>query len=161
VCGVCVGVVVCVCGVCVCVCGVCVWVCGVCVVCVCVVCVCVWCVYVCGVWCVCVVVCVGVCCVCVWCVCVVCVCVVCGVWCVVCVCVCVSKLEMLCIQTQLCQLRYSNNAITFNTFNTIVTHYATKPGCIDLPITCAPNIYGRNLGSLEDNLKTASRGRNM
>ena len=46
-------------------------------------------------------------------------------------------------------------------FHIEVTYYATKPGCRDLSITCAHNIYSRTLRSLEDNLKMASRGRNM
>jgi len=42
-----------------------------------------------------------------------------------------------------------------------LNYYATKSGCRDLPITCAHIIYSRTLSSLEDNLKMASRGRNM
>ena len=35
------------------------------------------------------------------------------------------------------------------------------PVCRDLFITCAHNVYSRTLSSLEDNLKMASKGRNM
>ena len=46
-------------------------------------------------------------------------------------------------------------------FNIEIKYYAIKPGCRDLSITCAHNIYSRTLSSLEDNLKMASKGRNM
>ena len=46
-------------------------------------------------------------------------------------------------------------------FNIEVNYYATKLGCRDLSITCVHIIYSRTLSSLEDNLKMASRGRNM
>jgi len=40
-------------------------------------------------------------------------------------------------------------------------HYAIRPVCRDLCTTCAHNVYSRTLSSLEDNLKMASKGRNM
>ena len=45
--------------------------------------------------------------------------------------------------------------------NIEITYYAIKPGCRDLSIMCAHNICRKTLISLEDNLKMASRGRNM
>ena len=56
--------------------------------------------------------------------------------------------------TKLCSMRWY--ALNIN-----IKYYATKPGCRDLSITCAHIIYSRTLSSLEDNLKVASRGRNM
>jgi len=40
-------------------------------------------------------------------------------------------------------------------------HYTIRPVCRDLCTTCALNVYSRTLSSLEDNLKMASKGRNM
>jgi len=40
-------------------------------------------------------------------------------------------------------------------------HYAIRPVCRDLCITCAHNAYSRTLSSLEDDMKMASKGRNM
>ena len=40
-------------------------------------------------------------------------------------------------------------------------HYAIRSVCRDLCITWAHNVYSRTLSSLQDNLKMASKGRNM
>jgi len=82
------------------------------------------------------------------------------------------KLERVCSQTQLCQLRCFNDYtrqlhVSAPTGHLQVVFRRTEGRIIysvrtrDLSITCAHIIYSRTLSSLEDNLKMASKGRNM
>ena len=76
---------------------------------------------------------------------------------------CVCKLERVCSQTQLCQLRCLMTILDNYMFRPLLAIFrlSSRELKVLLYIMCTHIIYSRTLSSLKDNLKMASRGRNM